>query len=355
MPSHEAPSGREGRPPRRVRYAGKNPKRFSDRYKEHAPERFPETIGKVLASGRTPAGSHRPVMVAQVLAALDPRPGETAVDATLGHGGHAERILERILPGGRLLGLDVDPRELPRARERLLALGVPEGCLLTRRTNHAGLSRALAVAGLGLADVVLADLGCSSMQLDDPARGFTFKVDAPLDLRMNPDHGQPASALLARLDADELAARLRSLGDEPHAQEIARALKAARPPVTRTVEAARIVREALQSLGRSRLADPVETSVRRVFQTLRILVNDELTALAAFLAQLPDCLAPGGRVAILTFHSGEDRLVKHAMRDHARIGVYEEWSRDPVRPGADEVRANPRASCAKLRWARRPR
>ena len=349
----DTPAPPAPRPPRRVRYRGTNPRRFSEKYKEREPERYAGTVAKVAASGKTPAGSHRPVLVAEVLSVLDPKAGQIAVDATLGYGGHAEALLPRLLPGGRLIGLDVDPIERPRTEARLRSLGFDAEVLSVRASNFAGLAKILAAEGLLAADLVLADLGVSSMQLDDPARGFTFKEDGPLDLRMNPGRGLPASALLARLGAVKLARLLRENSDEPHAEAIAAAVVEAgrREPVTTTARLASAVREALAPLPQ-RVRDEEGTApLSRVFQALRIAVNEEFTALDTFLAALPSCLAPGGRAAILTFHSGEDRRVKQAFRDGERAGLYASVSREVVRAGPEERRQNPRSSSAKLRWA----
>lgn len=336
------------RPPhRRPRYPGRNPRRFEDKYKEHAPEKYPETVAKVLASGKTPAGSHVPIMVAEVLEALAPRPGEVAVDCTLGYGGHAQALLPRLLPGGLLLGLDVDPLELPRTESRLRALGWGDEALRTRLSNFAGLPQALAAEGLAGADCILADLGVSSMQLDTPPRGFSTKVAGPLDMRMNPKRGQPASAWLARVSATKLEKALGEFADEPHAAVLAAAL--AGKAIDDTLALAAAVRAVLSGEEEAER----EASVRRVFQAIRIAVNEELGALDALLRQLPLCLNPGGRVAILSFHSGEDRRVKQAFRAGLRDGVYDAVAEEVLRPSAEECRANLRARPAKLRWARR--
>ena len=300
-----------------------------------------------MASGKTPAGTHVPVMVREVLDALGPRPGGTAVDCTLGYGGHALELLPRLLPGGFLLGLEVDPLELPRAEARLRAVGFGADVFRVRRSNFAGLPQALAAEGLAGADCVLADLGVSSMQLDAPERGFSMKVAGPLDMRMNPGRGQPASALLSRLTPGKFARWLAENADEPHAPELAEAL--AGRLFEETTALADAVRRALPRLG----DDDREDSVRRVFQALRIEVNEEFTALDALLRHLPQCLNAGGLVAVLSFHSGEDRRVKQAFKSGLRDGVYETVADDVLRPSAAECRANPRAKAAKLRWARR--
>ena len=356
---------------RRPRYAGKNPRRFEEKYKEHDPQRYGETVAKVLASGKTPAGTHRPIMVAEILEALAPTPGELAVDCTLGYGGHAVEIFSRIQPGGRLIGLDADPIELPKTEARLRAAGFGPETFTAVRGNFAGLPKVLAEAEARLwaqtqpqriendergaadasrtaafqADCILADLGVSSMQLDDPARGFSTKTDGPLDMRMNPQRGFPASALLKGTSPDALAKLLAENSDEPRAAELAGAI-AGRSFAT-THELAKAIRFASPKLKR----DESDLTVRRVFQALRIAVNDEFSALDAFLRQLPQCLKPGGRVAVLTFHSGEDRRVKKAFQAGQRDGTYARISEEVVRASADEIRANPRSSSAKLRWA----
>jgi 16S rRNA (cytosine1402-N4)-methyltransferase len=282
---------------------------------------------------------------------LAPRPGQVAVDATLGHGGHALELLRALLPGGRLYGLDADPIELPRTEARLRAAGIPPGSLVVRRTNYAALPQLLAAEDVAGVDCVLADLGVSSMQLDDPARGFSYKLDGPLDLRMNPRRGEPASALLARLTEQQLAALLIENADQPRADQIARSVKHAQAqnPILRTGDLARVIRGTLSPAPRS--TEEINGTLARVFQVLRIAVNDEYGALETFLRHLPACLKPGGRIAILTFHSGEDRRVKAAFRDGERSGIYAEVAHEVIRPGAEEIRANPRASGAKLRWA----
>lgn len=332
---------------RRPRYAGKYPRRFEDKYKEHQPEQYPETVGKVLASGKTPAGSHVPILVAEVLEALHPRPGDIVVDCTLGYGGHARAIVERIQPGGRLIGLDVDPLELPRTEARMRGLGLDASVFAVRRSNFAGLHAALAAEGIAGADCLLADLGVSSMQLDTPARGFSYKTPGPLDMRMNPNRGQPVSAWLRKLQPAALADLLRENADEPHAAEIADAL--AGQSIERTSDLTDLIRATLSPRGE----DEREQSVRRVFQALRIAVNEEFTALDTLLRHLPACLNPGGRAAIISFHSGEDQRVKKAFQAGLRDGQYAAIADEPVRPSAEERRANPRAGAAKLRWARR--
>lgn len=334
---------------RRPRYRGKNPRRFEEKYKERAPALHAATIAKVIASGKTPAGTHRPIMVAEILEVLAPQAGEMAIDCTLGYGGHAQEILRRIQPGGKLFGLDADPLELPKTEARLHSLGYGPEVFAAHRINFAGLPKILAQERLSGADLILADLGLSSMQLDDPARGFSWKQNGPLDMRMNPARGQSASTFLHRIDPAALARILQENADEPEANELAAALAGRLFETTRSLGNA--IRAALPRLS----AEMCELSVRRVFQALRIAVNDEFSALEAFLRWLPSSLNPGGRVAILTFHSGEDRRVKRAFAAGRRAGHYSEISENVLRPGAVERNGNPRSTAAKLRWARKPK
>jgi 16S rRNA (cytosine1402-N4)-methyltransferase len=334
---------------RRRRYAGRNPRGFHDKYKELNPEQYPAEVQRILASGKTPAGMHVPIMVCEVLQCLRPAPGDVAVDCTLGGGGHARAILEQIQPGGRLVGFDVDPLELPVTEARLRAAGFGADVFVARVANFAGLPKALAAEGLPHADVIVADLGVSSMQLDNPDRGFSYKGVGPLDMRMNPQKGEPASQLVARLSEDALAALLESNADEPHSQLIARLLKAQHVDTTHAAD--RLLRAGLTSAMPRLDKSEVKMSIRRTFQALRIAVNDEFSALDALLRSLPHCLAPGGRVAILTFHSGEDRRVKKAFQAGRREGVYADVADEVIRSTKDETFANRRASSAKLRWA----
>jgi 16S rRNA (cytosine1402-N4)-methyltransferase len=307
-------------------------------------------VKHVIAKGRTPAGMHIPVCVEEILGILDPKPGETGLDATLGFGGHSQEILPRLLPGGRLFAVDVDPLELPRAEARLRGLGFTEKTLVVRKMNFAGIAGLLGEAGGGF-DLVLADLGVSSMQLDNPERGFTHKADGPLDLRLNPLRGRPACLLLRSLSVRELAELFVNNADEPHAEAIARAIKESPLPVKTTLQLSRAVRAALEKLPGGSADGAVKKSLQRVFMALRIEVNDEFGALDRFLEMLPWCLKPGARAAILSFHSGEDRRVKKAFLKGSETGIYSAAAPSPVRPSPAEQRSNPRSSCAKLRWA----
>lgn len=334
----------ESAPPhqRRPRYRGRNPRAFHEKYKELQPARFPEMVEAVLAAGKTPAGTHRPIMVEEILATLDPQPGDFAVDCTLGYGGHAEALLRRIA-GGHLLAFDADPIEGARALARLRAAGYGPEAFTWERRNFAGLAASIATRRPEGADVILADLGVSSMQIDEPGRGFSLKHDGPLDMRMNPQRGPTAAEWLRKVAPETLARTLMENADEPRAEALAKAL-AGRPFAT-----TRALAEAIAAATPERVQ---EETIRRVFQAVRIAVNDEFGALDALLRSLPGCLAPGGRVAILTFHSGEDRRVKTAFKEGLRAGVYASIAEDVLRAGPDERRANPRSTSAKLRWAR---
>ena len=346
------PDASSDKPPRRPRYQGKNPRQFHEKYKEHQPERYADDIVRVVAGGRTPAGTHRPILVNEILDILAPAAGQIAVDCTLGYGGHAAKLLAAIQPGGRLLGVDADPIELPKTELRLQELGYPAESLVVRRMNYAGVAKLILSESPDGADIILADLGLSSMQIDNPERGFTYKSDGPLDMRLNPERGLPASELLSKLDVTELAALLEANADEPQAAKLASAILDAHAsyPVRTTTDLANIVADFVKK-RRQATEDDIKQSIRRVFQALRIAVNDEFGALDAFLRQLPCCLKPGGRVAILSFHSGEDRRIKQAFRKGFSDGTYSKISDEIIRPTLEEQRANPRSSSAKLRFA----
>jgi 16S rRNA (cytosine1402-N4)-methyltransferase len=292
---------------------------------------------------------HRPIMVEEVLRCLQPMPGEVAVDCTLGGGGHALAILEHLRPGGRLLGIDDDHLALPRTDARLRRAGMTDARIECCHGNFADVSALLAHASIPSADLMLADLGVSAWQIENPSRGFSYKIPGPLDMRMNPSRGEPASELLARLDVAALAAVLRDNADEPQADVIAALLKA--QIITTTHAAERLIRIGLHRAVPALTKADVKRSLRRTFQALRIAVNDEFASLDQLLASLPQCLAPGGRVAILTFHSGEDRRVKKAFQSGHRAGVYADVATDVVRSKKAETFSNRKAAAAKLRWA----
>lgn len=343
MPAEETPEPHK----RRVRYKGKNPRRFEDKYKELNPERYGDTVAHVLAGGKTPAGQHVPIMVSEIMQALSIQAGERAVDCTLGYGGHAAELLKAVQPGGCLLAIDQDPIELPKTETRLRAAGYPAESLQCERTNFVALRTVLGKIGWNDgADAILADLGVSSMQIDNPARGFSFKHQGPLDMRMNPNKGVSASALIKKLDEQELANLLRDNADEPNAVLLASAL--AHQEFETTGELASAI---AQTLPKHFDVDRIKQSQRLVFQALRIAVNDEFKVLDGWLRGLPNCLRPGGRVAVLTFHSGEDRRVKKAFQAGLADGLYGAISDSVIRASSSEKYDNPRASSAKLRWA----
>lgn len=336
---------------RRVRYTGRNPRRFEEKYKELNPAAYAGEAEKVRARGQTPAGTHRSIMVAEILEALGPRPGFQCLDVTLGYGGHSRELLQRIVPGGHLVGLDVDPLELPKTEARLREAGFGPEVFETRRMNFGGLPGL--IPQTGPFDAVLADLGLSSMQIDNPARGFTFKLEGPLDLRLNPQKGKPASAFLRGLSEADLAALLAENADEPLAESLARALASHPTTFETTTQLAEFLRDVLaRDHGLLREDPDTRRTLQRTFQALRIAVNEEFKVLDQLLATLPRALKPGGRVAILTFHSGEDRRVKKAFQEGLRAGLYAEVS-EMLRPSMQEQVDNPRSKPAKLRWAQR--
>ena len=338
---------------RRVRYSGTHPRRFEEKYKEHDPLKYADTVAKVISKGSTPAGMHIPIMVKEILEILQIRPGERGLDATLGYGGHSRKMLERLQGAGHLYALDVDPIEIKKTTERLRQAGYGEEILTVIQTNFANLAEV--GNAHGPFDFLLADLGVSSMQIDNPARGFSYKLDGPLDLRLDPEHGTSAAQRLRELTADEFEGMLVENSDEPYAAQIAaevyRRMRRGMPMDT-TSALAEAVEAALAFLPDTKeKRDLVKKTNQRVFQALRIDVNSEFEVLEAFLEALPDVMAPGGRVAILTFHSGEDRLVKKAFKRYYKAGVFSDILQDVIRPTPEECRANGRARSTKLRWA----
>ncbi|PKL26438.1 MAG: 16S rRNA (cytosine(1402)-N(4))-methyltransferase [Spirochaetae bacterium HGW-Spirochaetae-3] len=336
---------------RRVRYKGTHPRSFSEKYKELDSERYPGEIEKVKARGATPAGDHLSICVGEVLEILDPRPGESVVDATLGHGGHSAELLKAISPGGRLYGLDRDPVEIAKTEARLRAAGYGPESFVAVRMNFSELGSLFPIGGIDGVDMLLADLGVSSMQIDDPERGFTFKHDGPLDMRMDPDGGRSAAELL--LDIPEAALRelIDEYSDEPEARVIARVLTQRRGTIDTTAALRNAVRYAVEDRVGSE--DLTRKAIRRTFQALRIAVNGELDALDSLLAALPRCLNPGGRAAILCFHSGEESRVERSFREGVASGAYGSMSSEAVRASPGERRDNPRSSSARLLWARK--
>lgn len=337
---------------RRVRYSGTHPKSYKEKYKEHDPEKYADTIQKVIQKGGTPAGMHISIMVKEILDFLQIQPGQTGLDATLGYGGHTQEMLKCLDFRGHLYALDVDPIESAKTRERLQKLGYGEEILTIQLLNFANIDQVAEKAGKF--DFILADLGVSSMQIDNPDRGFSYKVEGPLDLRMNPEKGVSAAERLKEVDKEELIGMLVENSDEPYAQEIASAVQAyqrsGREIVT-TTDLKNVIEKALEFLPAADRKEAVKKSCQRTFQALRIDVNSEFEVLYEFLDKLPDVLAPGGRVAILTFHSGEDRLVKKSFKQLYKAGIYSEIAQDVIRPSKEECIRNSRAKSTKMRWA----
>ncbi|WP_017413370.1 16S rRNA (cytosine(1402)-N(4))-methyltransferase RsmH [Clostridium tunisiense] len=336
---------------RRPRYKGTHPKNFKEKYKELNPEKYADDIEKIIKKGNTPAGMHISICVKEILEFLQITPGQIGLDATLGYGGHTLEMLKCLDSKGRLYSLDVDPIELPRTKERLEKLGYGPEILEIKQMNFAKIDEVTSKPEAF--NFVLADLGVSSMQIDNPERGFTFKAEGPLDLRLNPNVGISAADLLKELNLFEIEDMLIENSDEPHAAVIARAILSSIKKgidITTTTQLRNIIKDNLKYVPRIK-EDDIKKSCQRTFQALRINVNKEFEVLDEFLEKLPTVLAKGGRVAILTFHSGEDRRVKKSFQHFLREGIYSEIAKEPIRPSAEECNVNSRARSAKLRWA----
>ncbi len=338
---------------RRVRYSGTHPKRFEEKYKEHNPEKYADTIEHVIQRGATPAGMHISIMVQEILDFLQIQPGQIGLDATLGYGGHTGHMLRALQGQGHLYALDVDPIESAKTRKRLEDQGFGPNILTVRLQNFADIDLVSQEIGKKF-DFILADLGVSSMQIDNPDRGFTYKVEGPLDLRLNPEKGISAAQRLKDISLEELEGMLIENSDEPYASEIAETVmrwRAGGKEIETTTQMRQVIEESLSFLPKKELKEAVKKSCQRTFQALRIDINCEFEVLYAFLDKLPQVLAPNGRVAILTFHSGEDRLVKQAFKRFYREGVYSDIAHDVVRPSPEECYRNSRARSTKMRWA----
>ena len=344
---------------RRERYKGKYPKKFSEKYKEHQPEKYADTIEKVKSKGSTPAGMHISIMVKEILDFLDIKPGEQGLDATLGYGGHTKAMLEKLQGQGRMYALDVDPIESAKTEERLEKQGYGENILTIKNINFADIDKVAKESGKF--DFVLADLGVSSMQIDNPERGFTYKYDGPLDLRLNPNAGQSAAERLREITQDEFEGMLVENSDEPYAREIAKEVMD-RIKSGRGMDTTWELKDAIETVLKDVYSvekiysekdkkELLKKTCQRTFQALRIDVNSEFEVLYSFLDKLPGILNPGGRVAILTFHSGEDRLVKKSFKQFYREGIYSDIAENVIRPSAQECVMNGRARSTKMRWA----
>jgi 16S rRNA (cytosine1402-N4)-methyltransferase len=341
------------KPTRRPRYGGTHPRHFKEKYKELNPKRYPEEIQKVTEGGKTPAGTHRAICIKEILKTLDPKAGDIVLDATLGYGGHSLEILNRISPGGRLVGFDLDSVEILKTEARIRAAGFSQNIFTSCHSNYSEIPEKLLTLGVGKVQCVLADLGMSSMQIDNPERGFSFKVSGPLDMQLDPNGTNSAALFLKTVTERVLIKILEKNADEVFAPEIAKAIvnNRRRKPILTTDDLVEVIRMGLRSLPRRLQKDLDDKPIRRVFQALRIAVNEEFRALDLFLENLPRVLASGGKAAILTFHSGEDRRVKKAFQLGHRTGLYSDVAREVIRPSREEIYSNPRATAAKLRWA----
>lgn len=337
---------------RRIRYSGTHPRNYKEKYKELHPEKYPDTVAKIIQKGSTPAGMHISICVKEILEFLQIKPGQTGLDATLGYGGHTLEMMKCLESKGHMYALDVDAIELKKTRERLEKLGYGPEILTIRQLNFAKIDEIEKEAGPF--DFVLADLGVSSMQIDNPDRGFSYKTEGPLDLRLNPEKGVSAAERLRNITRQELQGMLMENSDEPYADVIARAVVSKikkGTAIDTTTKLREVIEEALEFLPEHEKKGAVKKTCQRTFQALRIDVNSEFEVLYEFLEKLPNVLAKDGRAAILTFHSGEDRLVKKSFKRLLREGIYQEISTDVIRPSAEECRMNSRARSTKMRWA----
>jgi len=341
---------------RRPRYGGTHPKSYEQKYKERDIAAHPELREHLRAKGKTPAGTHVPVLAEEVLGCLKPMPGQVVADCTLGYGGHASEFIKRIAPDGRLLAFDVDNAELQRTRQRLSKEKIHIGFY---HSNFAGIANVLSKENLDGCDIIFADLGVSSMQIDNPQRGMSYKHEGLLDMRMDGRLRQTGADLLGSLSEDELAKVFWELSDEPDHQKIAKMIVSQRAvqPITEIPQLVRLV-FAVKGLTLASWKKQQRRSkfgslhpAARTFQALRILVNDELGSLRELLRLAPYCLRQGGRIGIISFHSGEDRLVKQSFRDGVKEGVYRTASQNAIVPRIKEITSNPRSASAKFRWA----
>ena len=340
---HEnAQSVQEGQQPhkRRVRYKGRYPKKFEEKYKELQPEKYQDTI------------QHISIMVKEIIDFLEIKPGQIGFDATLGYGGHTKAMLQCLQGQGHMYATDVDHEEAAKTKKRLEDLGFGEDILTIKLQNFCTIDEiAKEVGGF---DFLLADLGVSSMQIDNPKRGFSFKADGPLDLRLNQEAGISAAERLEHITRDELAGMLYENSDEPYCEELAKAITdeiRKGNHMDTTTKLRQVIEKTLDFLPEKEKKETIKKTCQRTFQALRIDVNREFEVLYEFMEKLPGALKPGGRAAILTFHSGEDKLVKKALKAGYKEGIYSDYSRDVIRPSAQECAQNGRARSTKMRWA----
>ena len=352
---HEnAQSVQEGQQPhkRRVRYKGRYPKKYEEKYKELQPEKYQDTIQHVMQKGNTPAGMHISIMVKEIIDFLEIKPGQIGFDATLGYGGHTKAMLQCLQGQGHMYATDVDHEEAAKTKKRLEDLGFGEDILTIKLQNFCTIDEiAKEVGGF---DFLLADLGVSSMQIDNPKRGFSFKADGPLDLRLNQEAGISAAERLEHITRDELAGMLYENSDEPYCEELAKAITdeiRKGNHMDTTTKLRQVIEKTLDFLPEKEKKETIKKTCQRTFQALRIDVNREFEVLYEFMEKLPGALKPGGRAAILTFHSGEDKLVKKALKAGYKEGIYSDYSKDVIRPSAQECAQNGRARSTKMRWA----
>lgn len=338
---------------RRPRYRGTHPRKFDEKYKELNPDKYADTVAKVISKGSTPAGMHISIMVKEILDFLQIQPGQKGLDATLGYGGHTRKMMECLKGQGHMYALDVDPIEIVKTKKRLADAGFGPEILTIIQDNFVNIDKV--AEEYGPFDFMMADLGVSSMQIDNPERGFSYKVEGPLDLRLNPEKGSSAAERLLEVTREEFEGMMIENSDEPYAGKIASAvmkeIKRGNKMDT-TSKLRETIEKALGFLPEDgKKNDIIKKSCQRTFQALRIDVNSEFEVLEAFLEKLPDVLAPGGRVAILTFHSGEDRLVKKSFKRFYKEGLYSHIAGEVIRPSAEECNINGRARSTKMRWA----
>ena len=333
---------------RRKRYKGTHPKHFSEKYKELNPELYPQTIEKVISKGSTPAGMHISIMVNEIIDFLDIQPGQVGLDCTLGYGGHSSAMLEKIQGQGHLYGLDIDSIEIEKTTQRLRQKGYNEAIFTPILTNFKNIDEVS--KQYGPFDFVLADLGVSSMQIDNPERGFSYKKEGPLDLRLNPNGPIKASDVLEKFSKEDLIHLFEENSDEPNAQIIAANIYSyirSGAKIDTTTKLYKIIQKCFPNENK----DFINKTAARIFQALRIEVNQEFEVLYEFVEKLPSILKPNGKVAILTFHSGEDRIVKKSFKEFKNLGIYQDVSRNVIRPSSEECHRNSRAKSTKMRWA----
>lgn len=337
---------------RRIRYKGTYPRNYHEKYKELQPEQYADTIERVISKGGTPAGMHLSICVKEIIQFLQIKPGQIGLDATLGYGGHTLEMLKCLNHRGHIYATDIDPIESEKTKKRLKKLGYGTEDLTVNLMNFADIDEL--VKQVGTFDFVLADLGVSSMQIDNPKRGFSYKNEGPLDLRLNPEKGISAAERLEDITESELEGMLLENADEPYANEIAGKIVSEirrGNTIDTTTKLYQTIESALQFLNEKERTEKIKKSAARTFQALRIDVNREYEVLYEFLEKLPDAVAPGGRIAVLTFHSGEDRLVKKAFKKGYKEGIYSEIANEVIRPSVEECNRNSRARSTKMRWA----